>query len=139
MRIRELDGERAAERRKPVRLASQHVFAVIAMPPKKNKAAKKAGKEDAPKRRFVEEPEEEEIQYDSDGNEIVKDLKKVDLNADEDEDGASSSAPGKLSAREIQKLKKKKQKGLLTDEELAKYAEYLGVEERYVLFELVCL
>jgi len=100
----------------------------LTMPPKKNKNAKKAG-------RFKEEPEEveekleqqeEDVEYDSDGNEIVK-------NKDEPEASSSDAAPGKLSAREIVKLKKKKQKGLLTEEELAQYADVLGVEERYAL------
>jgi len=101
--------------------------ASLAMPPKKNKGAKKAG-------RFKEEPEEvvekvekhdEEVEYDSDGNEIVQ-------NVEEPEAAPSDAAPGKLSAREIVKLKKKKQKGLLTEEELVKYADILGVEERFV-------
>ena len=95
------------------------------MPPKRNNKAKKAGK-------FKEEPEveetvqveDEDIEYDSDGNEIVK-VK------DEAEEASSSDVPGKLSAREIQKLKKKKQKGLLTEEEAIKFADVLGVEARY--------
>lgn len=111
------------------------------MPPKKNKNAKKAGK-DEPKRKFEEEPEtnpeEEEVEYDSDGNEIVKDLKKVDLNGDDEADASSSASTGKLNAREIQKLKKKKQKGLLTEEEMQKYAAYLGVEERYAPSQASC-
>lgn len=96
------------------------------MPPKKNRNAKKAG-------RFQEEPdveekvakqEEEDVEYDSDGNEIVKQKEAPEASS-------SEAAPGKLSAREIVKLKKKKQKGLLTEEELAQYADVLGVEERY--------
>lgn len=95
------------------------------MPPKKNKNAKKAGKAKEPEAEVEEriEDEEEELQYDSDGNEIVKEKPSEE----------SASAPGKPSAREIQKLKKKKQKGLLTDEEMALYGEYLEVEARYVL------
>lgn len=105
------------------------------MPPKKNKNAKKAGRfqaEEPEVEERVQDVEDEDIEYDSDGNEIVK------AKPAEDND-ASSSAPGKLSAREIQKLKKKKQKGQLTEEELTKYAEYLGVEERYVLCPFVLL
>lgn len=100
------------------------------MPPKKNnKNAKKAGKakDEEPEIQERVEDEEEDVQYDSDGNEIVKE-KAVE---------AESSAPGKPSAREIQKLKKKKQKGQLTDEELALYGEYLQVEDRYVLLGTV--
>ena len=96
------------------------------MPPKRGKA-KKAGK-------FTEEPEveqkvevdEDDIEYDSDGNEIVK-------TKEEAPEASSSDGPAKLTAREIQKLKKKKQKGQLTEEEALKFADVLGVEERYEL------
>lgn len=101
---------------------------VAAMPPKKNRNAKRAGRAQEEPEPEVEEriDDEEDVEYDSDGNEIVK------AKPQEEE---ASAAPGKLSAREIQKLKKRKQKGQLTEEELEKYAEYLGVEERY---EFLC-
>lgn len=95
------------------------------MPPKRNRNAKRGAKA-AEEPEVVEkhESDSEEVQYDSDGNEIEKP-------APSPEAATSSAGPAKLTAREIQKLKKKKQKGLLSEEELAKYADVLGVEERY--------
>ena len=113
------------------------IRSVAAMPPKKNNRNnrnKRGQEEEEEKPVVVATVDEDDVEYDSDGNEIVKAVADLKVDADE---ATSSSGPGRLSAREIQKLKKRKQKGLLTEDELTQYADVLGVEERYEMLGLL--